>query len=237
MPAGDSQSNEAWILRSLRHATSALDDDELARRTGISPRQTVNQICRRLTAEGVLVRHSGPDGKIVNELTQPSVDDSREMSVPAGVSAEIGESDSTAAGSSAEQRAAERYLLDALGSRLGVSLVPRTVTRGDGVRVELDGADVDCTVLVECWAHQGPAKVAQKYKLVNDAVKLHWVGSGMAVEPRKILCVSDEAAVRHLRGRSWQGRAIADLGVSIEVVSLPDDVRAAVVRAQVRQFS
>lgn len=123
-----------------------------------------------------------------------------------------------------------------MGARLGVSLVPRTVIRADGVRVELDGADVDCAVPVECWAHQGPAKVAQKYKLVNDAVKLHWVGLGMAVEPRKILCVSDEAAVRHLRGRSWQGRAIADLSVSIEVVSLPDDVRAAVVRAQVRQF-
>lgn len=135
VPADGAQSNEARILRALHHATSALDDDELARRTGISPRQTVNQICRRLEAEGVLVRHSGPDGKIVNELTQPSVDDSREMSVPAGVSAEVGESDSTAAGSSAEQRAAERYLLDALGSRLGVSLVPRTVTRGDGVRV------------------------------------------------------------------------------------------------------
>lgn len=103
-------------------------------------------------------------------------------------------------------------------------------------RGEIDGADDALTVLVECWAHQGPAKVAQKYKLVNDAFKLHWVSQGIAPPPRKILCVSDEAAVAHLRGRSWQGQALRDFGIEIAVVAIPEEMRAAVQSAQSRQF-
>lgn len=38
--------NREKVLAALRHATRALNDDELARRTEIRPRQTVNQICR-----------------------------------------------------------------------------------------------------------------------------------------------------------------------------------------------
>lgn len=48
--------------------------------------------------------------------------------------------------------------------------------------------------------------------------------------------ISDEAAVKHLRGRSWQGQAIRDLGVEIEVVQLPDDVVASISAAQRRQY-
>jgi len=77
--------------------------------------------------------------------------------------------------------------------------------------------------------------VAQRNKLVNDALKLHWIALPMTPAPRKILCVSDKEAVRHLRGRSWQGQAIRDLGIEIEVVALPEDVRASVASAQVRQ--
>ena len=47
-----------------------LDDDEISRRTGISPRQQVNQICRRLERQRVLRRFSGPSGKIVNRLRE-----------------------------------------------------------------------------------------------------------------------------------------------------------------------
>ena len=45
-----------------------LDDDKLAYQASIQPRQQVNQICRRLEAQGLLRRTPGPDGKIVNEL-------------------------------------------------------------------------------------------------------------------------------------------------------------------------
>lgn len=69
------------ILEAIRHAP--LDDDLLARRLGVSQRQTINQTARRLEAQGKLRRVVGPDGKIVNTLTDstrspgPSVADTR----------------------------------------------------------------------------------------------------------------------------------------------------------------
>ena len=46
-----------------------LDDDQIAARTGISPRQAVNQICRALEHAGMVRRRPGPDGKIINECS------------------------------------------------------------------------------------------------------------------------------------------------------------------------
>jgi transcription initiation factor IIE alpha subunit len=45
---------------------SALDDDEISTILNITPRQQVNQICRRLEREGTVRREYGPRGKIVN---------------------------------------------------------------------------------------------------------------------------------------------------------------------------
>ena len=230
--------NREKVLSTLRLSTSPLDDDELARRAGVSPRQQVNQICRRLVQEGLLTRVSGPDGKIVNALRGTDAAQATSHGGPGGA-AESGTTPARALppGDSSEQRRAERAMLDALGERLGLVLNPRRLERPGGVRVEVDGADDNLTVLVECWAHQGPAKVAQKYKLVNDAVKLHWIGStASSTPPRRIICVTDAAAVQHLQGRSWQAQAIRDLGVEIAVVELPEPLRAAVAAAQDRQF-
>lgn len=63
-----SSGTHAQHIVSLLAASSGLDDDEIARRLAITPRQTVNQICRRLARENVLVRERGPSGKIVNRL-------------------------------------------------------------------------------------------------------------------------------------------------------------------------
>lgn len=155
--------------------------------------------------------------------------------------AELEVADMTAAaervGGSLVQRQAEPVMLSLLGEALGVELAPRRLTNFDGVRVELDGASPDLSVLVECWAHQGTAKVAQKYKLVNDAMKLQWVASWLEPKPeRLVICVSDEDAVRHLRGKSWQGKAIASAGVELHVVELPPDVIESIHAAQKRQF-
>lgn len=146
-------------------------------------------------------------------------------------------SDEMPAGSSHEQQAAEGVMLAVLGDRVGVRLTPRRFEHLSGASVNVDGADVDLTALVECWAHQGPAKGAQKLKLVNDAVKLHWIAQSLPTKARRlILCVSDEAAVRHLRGESWQGQAIAALGVEIEVTALPPEMVHSLIAAQTRQF-
>ena len=104
-------------------------------------------------------------------------------------------------------------MLVALGARLGVALAPRRLFHPSGARVEIDGADNNLSVLVECWAHQGRARVAQKNKLVVDATKLNWIANALDPKPtRLILCVSDPAAVAHLSGLSWQAQAIRELG-------------------------
>lgn len=56
-------------IRALLQTRPGLDDDEIAAQLRIEPRQTVNQICRRLAEKGVLIRERGPGGKIVNTLT------------------------------------------------------------------------------------------------------------------------------------------------------------------------
>lgn len=54
------------ILEAIRYAP--LDDDILARRLGVSQRQSINQAARRLEEQGRLRRAMGPNGKIVNVL-------------------------------------------------------------------------------------------------------------------------------------------------------------------------
>jgi hypothetical protein len=174
-------SHRERVAAVIRISSQPLDDDQIAARTGISPRQTVNQICRALEHAGMVRRRSGPDGKIINEWLG---DQDREAgSTPAAASAPVHQEGAPAdpaaiangaapAGDSAEQRGAERVMLDLLGAQLGLELNPATITVPSGERVEVDGADASRTVLAECWAHQGPPKSAQKHKVLADAFKL-----------------------------------------------------------------
>lgn len=241
--------NRDRVLAVLRVSSVPLDDDQLSARAGVQPRQTVNMVCRRLERDGVLKRYVGVDGKIVNELIVPA-----KVDAPAG-----GEQDTddpavhdapdaaTVAdrlgplappGSSAEQRAAERVMLDLLGADLGLTLNPARITVSSGERVEVDGADADHRVVVECWAHQGAPKAAQRNKVLSDAFKLHWIGTVLDPRPRRILCLSDPAAAAPFlpTARTWAARALHDLGIEIVVVTLPDTVRAAILDAQRRQY-
>jgi hypothetical protein len=90
--------------------------------------------------------------------------------------------------------------------------------------------------LVECWAHQGPAKPAQRHKVAADALKLLAVAATLPTRPRLILCLSDrEAAHQFTTARSWIAHALRSLGVEVEVVELPPEVAGRVREAQKRQ--
>ena len=182
----------------------------------------------------MLTRSADPDGKVVNRIVAARV---RPADPPSVVPEPVTGTPSLALGSSHEQRNAERVMLDLLEERVGTPLRPRRLEHVSGAHVLVDGVSDDLKVLAECWAHQGPAKVAQKYKLVNDATKLAWIAKSLDEKPERLIrCVSDELAVRHLRGRSWQGAAIKDLDVDLEVVTLPADVVETIVAAQKRQY-
>src|SRR5690606_9365036 len=64
-----SRSTHAQRIITLLAQSPPLDDDEIARALSITPRQTVNQICRRLEHDNVLARERGSRGKVVNRLT------------------------------------------------------------------------------------------------------------------------------------------------------------------------
>lgn len=72
------------VLAELRRSSRPLDDGELPRRLGVSPRQTINQACRRLERAGRLQRYLGSEGKIVNEAgrADPAAWVAAEGSVP-----------------------------------------------------------------------------------------------------------------------------------------------------------
>ncbi len=112
-------------------------------------------------------------------------------------------------------------MLAALSRELDVPLQPRRIRVGE-VRVEVDGADEDLSVLVEAWAHQGSPKPAQRNKVLTDALKLVWVASTLLARPRLVLCLSDPAAARPFTGsRSWPAAALRGLDVEVRVVDLP----------------
>jgi hypothetical protein len=70
-PRGGRGGNAERIVDALGQRPD-LDDDQLSRRAGVSPRQQVNIICRRLEQQGLVQRFIGERGKIVNRLTVAS---------------------------------------------------------------------------------------------------------------------------------------------------------------------
>ncbi|WP_284747741.1 hypothetical protein [Amycolatopsis sp. RTGN1] len=223
------------ILDTLRTSARPWDDDELAQRLGVAQRQTINQVCRRLAADGQLQRYIGNAGKLVNALREPQ-SDGRVVGAAAPIEP-VSNSIEVTPGSSAEQRAAEGVMIAYLADTLGLKLGPQRIVTATGARVEVDGADDNRSLLVEAWAHQGPPKVAQKHKVLADAFKLAWIASTLPMRPRLILCFSDEAAAKPFQtGRSWAAAALRDQHIEVFVAELPEQVRADILAAQRRQY-
>jgi hypothetical protein len=140
-------------------------------------------------------------------------------------------------GNSREQRVAERVMLDLLGRRRRQTFSPSRRTVPSGAQVKLDGVDPDRTVLVECWAHQGGPKSAQRQKVLADALKLSRIRSTLSPPPELILCLCNpSAAALFLVHEPGPRQALSDLDIRLETVQLPPDVLGAVVEAQRRQY-
>lgn len=203
------------VLATIRASARPLDDVELSRRSGIRPRQTVNTICHALAAEGVIERLTGPHGLIVNRLTAGAPDLLRgsmlDIELPA---AEPSLSQRRAGAPKPADIVAE------LSRRLGVELVPRRISHPSGAQVGIDGVAADNSVLVQAWPAVGPATPAQRSDLLGETVKLFWIARALTPMPRRlIVCATDQAALAHLTPRAWQARAIAELGVEVDVLS------------------
>jgi hypothetical protein len=139
-------------------------------------------------------------------------------------------------GDSAVQRAAESAILRIAERTLQTRLQPRRLVLADGVRIEVDGVSDDPPILCEVWAHQGPAKAAQVHKVLHDALKLFVAGSAMQPSPRLVLISSDHAAAKRFQGKSWYAYALATLNVELHVVAIPQELRDAIMQAQLGQY-
>ncbi len=202
------------VLAAIRASARPLDDVELSRRSGVRPRQTVNTICHALAADGVIDRISGPNGLIVNRLATAS---------PGLLEASMLDIEVPGPEPSPGQRRAgaprSADIVAGLSRRLAVELSPRRISHPSGAQVAIDGVAPDNSVLVQAWTPVGPATPAQRSDLLGEAVKLFWIARVLTPMPRRlIVCAADPAAIAHLTPRTWQTRAIAELGVEIDVL-------------------
>lgn len=79
--------NRERVLALVHSEPTGLTDSEIRERTGIQPRQQVNQICRNLAEAGLIERRPGPGGRLVNFPTASLLDTfppARHRSPPAG---------------------------------------------------------------------------------------------------------------------------------------------------------
>lgn len=218
------------ILEALRSSSHPLDDDQLAERTSIQPWQLVNSTCRALERSGRIRRVVGPDQKVVNQLVMPALAaTTAEMPVigsvmarpepvvrglvrpPARVVTHPGDR---------ELPDGERILLDRLSVQLGLPLTPARITLPSGTPVEIDGADPQRTVLVECWAHRGRPSLASQHEVLASVLKLNWVAATIQPRPRLILCLGDRFAAEPFLPEtgSWAAQALRDTGIAVTVV-------------------
>jgi hypothetical protein len=71
---------------------------------------------------------------------------------------------------------------------------------------------------------------------MSDAAKLLLAGQLIGGNVRKIIAFADDSAASWFRGRSWMAEALRAMSIEVQVVSLPDGVRASIVAAQQRQY-
>jgi hypothetical protein len=106
------------------------------------------------------------------------------------------------ASDSRELRDTEILVIQLVAERLGLTLAKQRRVAPSGAVVEFDGLSEDPPVVVEAWAHQGPPRPAQKYKVMTDTLKLVWANQTFfASKARKILALTDTAAAAHFQGK------------------------------------
>ena len=135
-------------------------------------------------------------------------------------------------GNSLIQRNAELEMISWLETNLNCKLKPKRLMISDDVRLELDGFSENPRIICEAWAHQGAPKSAQKYKVMNDAMKMVLARSILGNQFRAILLFADDLAAKHFRGNTWQAAALQANQIEIFVAALPEALKTEIKTAQ-----
>ena len=135
---------------------------------------------------------------------------------------------------STEQRTAEVLILGAASEKLGVEVAPRRVDLPGGAYVHVDGVADDPRTFIEIYAHLGPLKGGHVHKIAQDILKLVTLHRAYP-DARLALVFADSAAAARFSGTGWLAEAVKTWDVDVVVIEVPQDVRAAIEAAQLRQ--
>ncbi len=132
------------------------------------------------------------------------------------------------------QRDAEATVIEQVNRRLGIDLVGRSLSL-PGCSVDVDGYyETDGTItIIEVWSHIGPAKSAQRNKVLTDVLKLALISKHLqdqkpdAVINAYVIFI-DKDAEKVLTNKSWGATAAQTFGVKSIVVEIPQDLVHAV---------
>lgn len=139
-------------------------------------------------------------------------------------------------GDSTEQQQAGEWLREQVSRHLGVQLIGKRVHLERGSYLEVDGYCHSPRVLCEIRAHIGSPKSAQKNKVMKDGLMLLFAKMRFGEDARCILVFGDKDAAAHFTGTSWMAECLARLGVEIQVIEMPPELRETVLAAQQRQY-
>ena len=142
----------------------------------------------------------------------------------------------TSSGNSQVQRTVEPEMVSWLSRELGCDLHPKRIELGDGVRLELDAYNEEPPIICEAWAHQGSPKSAQKFKVMNDAMKLVLARNYVGQSARAILLFADQEAAKHFLGNTWQALALRENRIEVFVAELSEALKSEIRAAQITQY-
>jgi hypothetical protein len=136
---------------------------------------------------------------------------------------------------SAEQRSAERLIIDAISRRCNVSLqhAPSPLELSPGVSVKVDALSFEPPVFVEVFARQQPLLAGQRGKLAQDMLKLVTLRTARFPHARLIVALASRQAEAGISG--WLRYAAQTLDIEIMTVALPEEVASMLRRAERRQ--
>jgi len=134
-----------------------------------------------------------------------------------------------------EQQEAENWLIDRLSVDMGIVLRKKRFSLKGGW-IELDGFCESPLVLCEAWAHIGAPRGGQKHKVMTDAFKLLFASTLVDGDDKRILLFADPKAAAPFRGKSWMAQCLIKHNITTQIIELPLELKARVVKAQKRQY-
>ncbi len=134
------------------------------------------------------------------------------------------------------QRKIGERLVKSFSSDLEVPLEQeKKLDCGSSCTVKVDGYSANPPILCEAWAHHGPPKGGQLYKVMTDALKLIFVEKCLKKRHRKILLFSNEDARKPFIGKSWKAQFLRDYDIETKILPLSAKQRHELIEAQEQQ--